>query len=302
MALHKVRTENEAEAPASAERPASGPLRLARGRPRRSRLALVVLVIVAVLLTAPFVELLISALTPSSAIAANRWLPSVFRWADITDAISYIPFWDLARNSVILSSMFAILTTFSSAITGYGFARMRGPGKKILFGVLIMTMMVPPIVTLIPTYLLFSRLGLVGTYWPWVLWGAAGTPYMIFLYRQFFSSLPKELEEAAILDGAGRIRIFAQIFLPLSRPLVVTAFVLAFNAVWGDFIGPNLFLNSGNTTLAVGISSGYTNQQGYPLYNLTAAGAMLYVIPVVVLFLLAQRSYVRGFANAGLKG
>jgi ABC-type glycerol-3-phosphate transport system permease component len=269
---------------------------------KRNGLALAVLILVAVLITLPFVELLISALTPSSEIGVDRWLPSAFRWANITDAIDYIPFWDLTKNSVFLASLFGILTTFSSAITGYGFARMRGPGKKLLFGVLIATMMVPPIVTLIPTYLLFARYGLVGNYLPWVLWGAAGTPYTIFLYRQFFSGLPKELEEAAILDGAGRIRIFAQIFLPLSRPLLVTAFVLAFNAVWGDFVAPDLFLNSGNTTLAVGVSSGYINQGGYTLYNLLAGGAFLYVIPVVLLFLFAQRSYVRGFANSGLKG
>ena len=85
-----------------------------------------------------------------------------------------------------------------------------------------------------------------------MLWGAAGTPYAIFLYRQYFSGFPKELEEAAVLDGAGQLRIFFQVFLPLSRPLLVTAFVLAFNMVWGDFIGPDLFLNQTNTTLAVG--------------------------------------------------
>lgn len=302
MALHQARIKAEAGASAAAERPSPHPAPRRPRRPRRNLLAIAALALVAALVTAPFVELLITALTPGSEIGADRWLPSVLRWANITQAIDYIPFWDLTRNSVVLSSLFAVLATFSSALTGYGFARMRGPGKRILFGALIMTMMIPPIVTLIPTYLLFSRFGLVGTYWPWVLWGAAGTPYMVFLYRQFFSSLPKELEEAAIIDGAGRIRIFAQIFLPLSRPLLVTAFVLAFNAVWGDFIGPDLFLNSGNTTLAVGVSSGYTNQAGYPLNNLLAAGAMLYVIPVVVLFLFAQRSYVRGFANAGLKG
>jgi multiple sugar transport system permease protein len=202
---------------------------------------------------------------------------------------------------VILSSLFAVLTTFSSALTGYGFARLRGPGKKILFALLIGTMMVPPIVTLIPTYLLFSDYHLVGTYWPWVLWGAAGTPYAIFLYRQYFSGFPKELSEAAVIDGAGQLRIFFQLFLPLSRPLLVTAFVLAFNAVWGDFIAPDLFLNQSNTTLAVGVASGYQNSQGYPLYNLLAGGALLYVVPVILLFLFAQRSYVRGFATTGLK-
>lgn len=299
MTIHEVHTETQAPAETRAPRPAQV---VRYRRKERHRAALLFLIIVAVLVTLPFVELLISALTPISEISADRWLPSVFRWSNFTDALSYIPFWNLTKNSVFLGAVFGVLTTFSSAITGYGFARLRGPGKKILFGVLIMTMMVPPIVTLIPTYLLFSRYGLVGNYLPWVLWGAAGTPYTIFLYRQFFSGLPKELEEAAIIDGAGRIRIFVQIFLPLSRPLLVTAFVLAFNAVWGDFVAPDLFLNSNNTTLAVGVSSGYSNQAGFPLYNLIAGGAFLYVIPVVLLFLFAQRSYVRGFANSGLKG
>ncbi|HTJ67136.1 MAG TPA: carbohydrate ABC transporter permease [Actinospica sp.] len=294
-----METKTETTPATTPGRPAPAPR---RRRPERNRVTLIVLIVVALLVTAPFIELLISALTPSSEIGADRWLPSIFRWSNFTDAVDYIPYWDLTKNSVVLSGLFGILTTFSSAITGYGFARMRGPGKKLLFGVLIMTMMVPPIVTLIPTYLLFSRYGLVGGYLPWVFWGAAGTPYTIFLYRQFFSGLPKELEEAAIIDGAGRIRIFVQIFLPLSRPLLVTAFVLAFNAVWGDFVAPDLFLNSNNTTLAVGVSSGYTNQAGYPLYNLLAGGAFLYVVPVVLLFLFAQRSYVRGFANSGLKG
>ncbi|MBR7831735.1 carbohydrate ABC transporter permease [Actinospica durhamensis] len=302
MSVHEISAETAAaptpEQPQAPAGPRPGPIRRRR---ERHPVAFVVLVVASVLITLPFVELLINALTPSSDIGADRWLPSAFRWANFTDALHYIPYLSLARNSLVLSSLFGVLTTFSSALTGYGFARLHGPGKKILFGVLVMTMMVPPIVTLIPTYLLFSLYNLVGTYWPWVFWGAAGTPYTIFLYRQFFSSLPKELEEAAILDGAGRIRIFCQIFLPLSRPLLVTAFVLAFNAVWGDFIGPDLFLNSSNTTLAVGISSGYDNTAGYPVYNLLAAGALLYIVPVVVLFLFAQRSYVRGFASSGLK-
>jgi multiple sugar transport system permease protein len=303
VTVHDVHSDTDTATgdPHAVPQPSKPPVRRRKDR-KRNRAARLILIVVAVLVTLPFVELLITALTPLSGISADRWLPSVLRWSNFTDALNFIPFWDLTKNSVVLSALFGLLTTFSSAITGYGFARMRGPGKKLLFGVLIMTMMVPPIVTLIPTYLLFSRYGLVGNYLPWVLWGAAGTPYTIFLYRQFFSGLPKELEEAAIIDGAGRIRIFVQIFLPLSRPLLVTAFVLAFNAVWGDFIGPDLFLNSSNTTLAVGVSSGYTNQAGYPLYNLLAGGAFLYVVPVVLLFLFAQRSYVRGFANSGLKG
>jgi ABC-type glycerol-3-phosphate transport system permease component len=198
----------------------TGPSRRSRARrlAGRNPLAFTVAVIVAVILILPFVTLIISSLTPASQMGVDRWLPTSLRWANFADATRYIPFWSMTRRSVFLSSLFAVLTTFSSALTGYGFARLSGPGKKILFALLIGTMMVPPIVTLIPTYLLFSNYHLVGTYWPWVLWGAAGTPYAIFLYRQYFSGFPKELSEAAVIDGAGQLRIFFQVFLPLSRP------------------------------------------------------------------------------------
>jgi multiple sugar transport system permease protein len=295
-------TQSRDAAPLPAEgraQPAPGPAR--RRRRFKHPVVFTVLVLAAVLTTLPFATLIISALTPSDQMGVDRWLPTYFRWGNLADALSYIPFWRYAKNSVVLSTLFGVLTTFSSALAGYGFARLRAPGKRVLFAVLIATMMIPQIVTLIPTYLLFSRFDLIGTYWPWVLWGMAGAPYAIFLYRQFFAGFPKELEEAAILDGAGRVRIFCQIFLPLSRPLLVTAFVLAFNAVWGDFVAPNLFLDQSNTTLAVGVAQGYQNSQGYPVYNLLAGGALLYVIPVVVLFLAVQRSYVRGFVNSGLK-
>ena len=133
------------------------------------------------------------------------------------------------------------------------------------------------------------------------MWGLSGAPYAIFLYRQFFAGFPKELEEAARIDGAGHIRIFLSIFFPLSRPLVVTAFVLAFNATWGDYIAPNLFLNQDNTTLAVGVSTGYVSEHGFQIPNILAMGAFLYLIPVIGLFLFAQRSYVRGFVSSGIK-
>jgi ABC-type glycerol-3-phosphate transport system permease component len=281
--------------------PAASPRSRGRRLARRSPVAFTVAALVAIIMVLPFVTLIISALTPADQLGIDRWLPSYLRWSNFADAVRYIPFGSMAKSSLILSSIFGILTTLSSALTGYGFARLRGPGKNVLFALLIGTMMVPPIVTLIPTYLLFSDYHLVGTYWPWVLWGATGTPYAIFLYRQYFSGFPKELEEAAVIDGAGQLRIFFQIFLPLSRPLLVTAFVLAFNAAWGDYIGPNLFLNQSNTTLAVGVATGYENSQGYTLYNLLAGGALIYVVPVILLFLFAQRSYVRGFATSGMK-
>jgi ABC-type glycerol-3-phosphate transport system permease component len=167
---------------------------------------------------------------------------------------------------------------------------------------MLSTMMIPSIVTAIPTYVLFARLGLVGTYWPWVLWGLASSPYLVFLFRQFFSAIPPELEEAAILDGCGYGAIFWRIFLPLSIPVMVTAFLLSFTSVWGDYVMPTLFLSQNNTTLAVAISASYSDAHGNALTNVQAAGTLLYIIPEIVIFFFAQRYFVRGIVTSGLKG
>jgi multiple sugar transport system permease protein len=272
--------------------------------PKKERhpLLIVLLIVTSLLLMLPVVWLILTALkSPAQLTGPITWFPIPPQVQNFFEATTFVPFWAYAANSLFLSTVSGVLTTFSSALVGYGFARMRGVGKNALFGVLIAMMMMPPIITLIPTYLLFARVGLVGTYWPWVLWGLAGAPYLIFLYRQFFAGLPRELEEAARLDGCGPFGTFVRIFLPLSRPILVTAFVLAFSAVWGDFIGPQLLLNQDNTTLAVAITSGYVNEKGFPLNNLLAAGSILYVIPMIVLFFFLQRSYVGGVSTAGLK-
>ncbi|MDQ0680664.1 multiple sugar transport system permease protein [Arthrobacter pascens] len=270
---------------------------------RKNRVAFVILLVVCAILFLPVLWLLLTALKSPQQMGSDpiTWIPIPPQVQNFISATTALPFWAYAANSLFLSTVCGLLTTISSAVVGYGFARLNGKGKKVLFGILIAMMMTPPIITLIPTYLLFAKVGLVGTYWPWVLWGMAGAPYLIFLYRQFFAQLPRELEEAAILDGCGRLRIFVQIFLPLSKPVIITAFVLSFNGVWGDFIAPQLLLNQDNTTLAVAITTGYVNSAGFPVNNLLAAGAVLYVVPVLIMFFFVQRSYVRGFATSGMK-
>jgi ABC-type glycerol-3-phosphate transport system permease component len=216
-------------------------------------------------------------------------------------AVTQVNFLAYAANSAILATVNASLTTISSALVGFGFARLKGWGKRPLFMVMLSTMMIPSVMTAIPTYMLFARLGLIDTYWPWVLWGLASSPYLVFLYRQFFSAIPPELEEAAILDGCGYGGIFWRIFLPLSIPVMVTAFLLSFTGVWGDYVMPTLFLSQNNTTLAVAISAGYTDAYGDALPNVQAAGALLYMLPEIVIFVFAQRSFVRGIITSGLK-
>jgi len=270
-------------------------------RIERHPVVFTLLLIVSIALFLPFLALAIKGLTPASELGADSWFPAHWRWQNIPDALTQIPYFKFAAISTLISVVYSVLSMFSSALVGYGFARLRGPGKHALFAVLIGMMVVPQIVTLIPTYLLFSQFGLIGTYWPWVLWGTAGAPYAIFLYRQFYATFPKELEEAARLDGAGRLRTFFTIFMPLSRPLMVTAFVISFNATWADYVAPTLFLNADNTTLAAAIATGYDNAHGILLTNLLSAGSFIYILPVIILFLFAQRFYVRGFVNSGIK-
>lgn len=288
---------------ASATPDSAGQQTIRYAKKKKQPVVFIALTLIAVALTLPTVWLLITSLKGSNDVTGTevQWWPETVHLDNFWLAVTRIPFFRYLGASLILSITSGVLSTVSSAAAGFAFARFSARGKRPLFGVLISLLMMPPIITLIPTFLLFAKVGMVGTYWPWVLWGLTGSPYLIFLFRQVFSALPKELEEAAILDGASYFRIFWQIFLPLSTPMVVTAFVLTFNGTWADFIAPSLLLNNENTTLAVAIAGGYTNEMGFPLNNLVAAGAILYVLPMIILFLLVQKTFVRGMATAGLK-
>jgi multiple sugar transport system permease protein len=231
-----------------------------------------------------------------------EFLPAHLYWNNFIQAFTSINFMAYAGNSVILSSMYAILVTLSSAIVGFGFARLKARAKRPLFLIMLSTLMLPNIVTLIPTYMVFSQLNLINTYWPWAFWGLMSSPFLVFLFRQFFSAIPGELEEAAILDGCGYGRIFWQIFLPLAIPAVVTAFLISFTGVWGDFLTPLLLLNQDNTTLAVAMTVGYVDPHSNPLITVQAAGALLYILPEILLFFFAQRYFVRGIVTSGMKG
>lgn len=224
------------------------------------------------------------------------------RWSNFSDAVTRIDFTKYTLNSLFLATLTAVLSTASSATVGFAFARIRAKGRNFLFTIVLATMMLPAVAMLIPTYVLFARMGLVGTYWPWVLWGLAGTPYFIFLFRQFFTSIPLELEDAAIVDGCGWWRIYLRVFLPLSRPMILTSLLLSFTWSWGDYLAPKLLLDIDNTTLSVAMSTGYLDPQNNPLINVQAAGALLYLLPVVVIFAFAQRYFVGSSLGSAVKG
>ncbi|MFK4106030.1 carbohydrate ABC transporter permease [Streptomyces sp. NPDC019531] len=262
-----------------------------------------ILIALVVLMLSPFGWLFVTALKNPDELAVMpiHWWPHDPNLGNFQQALNFFPYLAYARNSLTIATIYSVLITLASAWAGYGFARLEAPGKRAIFGLLMSTMMMPTIITFIPTYLIFAKLHLVNTYIPWVLWGLCGAPYLVFLFRQFFTNMPKELEEAAIVDGCGHIRIFWRIFLPQSWPVIATSMILSFSWAWGDYIGPSMLLDSDRTTLAVRIANGYTNVHGGHYNNLVAAGAVMYVVPVLILFLIMQRGFVTSVSTSGLK-
>lgn len=265
---------------------------------------LIIMILLAIVFLLPLVWLFLTALKDISEITAFpvKVFPKVALWDNFSKAMTMIPFGRFAFNSLVLSTLYAALTTITCAMVGFCFARLRVPEKRTLFIIMLSTIMLPPILTTIPTFILFSRINIVNTIWPWVLWGLASTPFLSFLFRQFFSSIPMDLEDAAIIDGCSYWRLFWQIFLPLSKPVIATAIIFSFTWTWGDYLAPSLLLGADNTTLAVAMSTGYVDPHGTLLTNILAAGVIVYILPVLIVFVLAQRYFVRGIVTSGLKG
>ncbi len=278
-------------------------------RPRIKPLAvlrLLVLIILAAVFLSPILWLVSIALKRQADLSSYpiSILPPVPQWDNFRTAMSMptYDFWHSAWNSARLSLEFAVPCVLSSAMVGFGFARLKGVGKNVVFMLMLSTLMLPPLITAIPTYLLFSKIGLLDSDKPWLLWGLGASPFIAFLFRQFFASIPIDLEEAALIDGCGYIRIFWQIFLPLSKAVMAVAFILQFQGVWNDYFVPSLLLTADKATLAVQVATQYVDPQGNQLPPLQAAGALIYALPVVVLFVALQRFLVQGIVTTGLKG
>lgn len=272
-------------------------------RTRTRVLAHGALVLVCLLFLLPVFWMLNLSLKTNDEVSAipTVWWPSNPQWGNFREALTYIDFLGYARNSLIISGITTVLTVLFSSLTAFAFARLRAPGKNVLFGIMMATMMLPSIVTIIPMYIMYARVNLVDTYIPWVLMGIAGSAYTVFLIRQYMTSIPPEIEEAAIVDGCGYFTIWWRIYMPLSKPVLAAAAVLNFVWSWGDFVMPRLLLSSDKTTLAVAISSGYVDRMQHPIQPLIAAGSLLFALPVLLVFLFLQRYFVEGFATSGIK-
>lgn len=230
-----------------------------------------------------------------------KWIPWPMNWQNFPDALNYIPFWTYTANTIKIAIPSVIGTLASCSLVAYGFARVRAPGRDIFFGICLATMMVPWAVTMVPMFIMFKQLGWYGTYLPLIVPHFFGSAYYIFLFRQFFMTIPMELSDAAVVDGCSQLGILTKVILPLAKPIIVTVGLFTFNGVWSDYLGPLIFITRREQyTLALGLTHFLDFQQ--PLWNLAMAATTVAVVPVLLVFLLAQRSFIEGITLTGVKG
>lgn len=230
-----------------------------------------------------------------------EWIPNPVRWQNYPDALSAVPFDRYVLNTLIITVASIVGVVLSSSLAAYGFARLRFPGRDVLFVLVLTTLMLPQTVTLIPRYIEFRELGWIDTWWPLIVPNWFGNAYFIFLLRQFFRTIPRDLSDAARVDGASEFRIFWQIILPLSRPALMVVVVFSFLYNWNDFLEPLIYIASEEKkTVALGLYSfqGVFSTQ----WNLLMAAATVMILPVVVLFFFLQRYFIQGVVLTGLKG
>ncbi len=229
------------------------------------------------------------------------WIPNPVIWRNYTDVFDYAPFMRYLLNTLIICSAHLFGTVFTCSLAGYAFARLRAPGRSIVFMVMLGTMMVPWMVTLIPVYILFAELKWINTFRPLMIPALFGSSFYIFLLRQYYMSLPYELDEAALMDGCSYLGIWWRILMPLTKPVLATVSIFTFMGAWNDFTGPLIFLNDTHKyTLSLGLT--VFQQSRSTSWGLLMAASTMMILPVIVLFFFTQKQFVQGIALTGLKG
>lgn len=285
-------------APRRTDAPVAGWLKVG-GRWSARRLAVLVLVL---LFSFPFLVMLSSAFKNAADIfhAPPQFLPRHWTLSNFRDAFGQIPIWRYLANTLLVCALTVLGTLISCPLVAYALSKIRWRGQMPMLMIVLGTMMLPPQVTLIPIYLLWNHAGMTDSYVPLVVPAFLGTPFLIFMLRQFLMSVPNELIEAARIDGSSELRTFVSIVLPLARPALATAAVFQFVWTWTDFLNPLIYLNdSSKYTLSIGLYN-FFSENGVDWGPLMAA-CVMFTLPAFIVFLLGQRYFVEGIATSGLK-
>jgi multiple sugar transport system permease protein len=231
-------------------------------------------------------------------------VPRTVDFSTYADVFRLQPFAQQYWNSAYIAAIVTIGTMAVSSLAGYAFARIRFPGANIIFMVVLFGLLIPSEVTIVPLFQMFLRWGMINTHWPLILVPIFGAPsvFATFVMRQFFIALPAELEEAARVDGLGRFKIFWTVALPLARPALAAVAIFTFLHSWNLYLEPIVFLSSPqNFTLPQALTQ-FVDAYGGPMWNIQLAAATLTALPVLLVFIVAQRQFIEGLAHTGLKG
>ena len=258
-----------------------------------------------VLFLAPLAWLVSASLKTRSEVFSSAWLPNPVAWSNYARIWDAAPILQWLKNSLLVGVLAAVSVTFSSALVAFGFANFRFRGRDALFGLVLATMMLPGAVTMIPTFLIWDRLGAVNTLTPLWAGNLFGSAFYIFLLRQFYLSLPRELFEAARIDGASYLQAWWRVALPLTRSALIVVFIFEFKASWTDLLRPLIYLyDNALFTMPRGVKAivDRFGQGGEMQWELVMAATVILTVPMVVIFLLGQRYFVQGISTTGSKG
>jgi multiple sugar transport system permease protein len=266
----------------------------------------VLVLVVALLFLVPWIWLLSTSLKPPEQILQipPKLIPDPFMWINYYYGVTYIKFFKYLLNTIVICSAVILGRLFSCTVVAYALSHINWPGRTVLFAIVLATMMLPGQVTMIPIFIIFTRLGWINTFLPLTVPSFFGDAFFIFLLRQFFMTIPKELTDAARLDGANHWDIYRRVVMPLARPALAT--VIAFSFIWTftDFQGPLIYLKNRELwTLSLGMR-GYLQRYGAgggTAMGAMMAAAMLYTLPMIVLFFVAQKTFIQGVVTTGLK-
>ncbi len=230
-----------------------------------------------------------------------EWIPDPIRWQNYREAVTAIPFVRYFFNTALITGLSIIGKVISVTLVAFSFSRLRWWGRDVLFLVMLSTLMLPPHVTLIPQFILFKQLNWIDTFLPLVVPDFFGGAFLTFLVRQFFMSLPYELDDAARIDGCSSFGVYARIIMPLSAPAITAVVILVFNGSWNEFLQPLIYLHSQeNFTLSLGLR--LFQGEASTSWHLLMAASLLTMLPVLILFFVAQRYFIEGVTFTGVKG
>jgi len=260
------------------------------------------LIAVSLMFLAPFVFIALTSLMTNQQALSPRLWPEPFQWGNYIDVFRTAPLWRYAINTMLYAGLATVGVLVSSIPVAYALSRLRWRGRDTVFVLVLVALILPFQVTVIPVYVLFAKLHLVGSLWPLIIPNFLGDAFSIFLLRQFFLTIPEEYVDAARVDGCGELRILFTVFLRLAKPAIAAVALFEFLYCFNDFFGPLLYTseNADNWTLSLGLSQFRTIYQVE--WNLTMAATLILMAPVILVFFLAQRAFVEGVTLTGVKG